>query len=49
MILALYLLLVAGLLLFLNIRTRQSQVAKFVSYVGMWAAIGGSVVAALLR
>lgn len=41
--LALYLLVLAGLQLFINLKTPRSNFAKTVTYLGMWAAIIASV------
>lgn len=45
--LSLYLLLLAALLLFINMRTSRSRAAKAVTYWGMWAAIVASLVLAV--
>jgi hypothetical protein len=42
-----YLLVLAGFLLFVNIRAGR-PVGKWLSWVGMWAAIAGSAVSALV-
>lgn len=41
-----YLLALAGFLVFMNIKAASAP-AKWVSYVGMWAALVGSVVTAI--
>ena len=47
MLLPLYLLVLAAFLLVLNLKS-GSRVGKWLSYVGMWAALGGSAVVALV-
>lgn len=47
MILGAYLLALAALLFFLNTKTYRSDVAKKVSYFGMWIAIVASVAAVI--
>lgn len=47
MILALYLLVIAAFLMFLNLRTRTSRIAKKLTYFGMWAAIIASIAVAV--
>lgn len=46
MLLPIYLLVLAAFLLFLNLKSRSGP-GKWFSYMGMWAAIIGSVVVAL--
>lgn len=40
---ALYLLALAAILLGINLYTYQSDIAKKISYYGMWSAIAGSI------
>lgn len=47
LMLAVFLLALAGILMYLNIHTYRSNLAKRLTYWGMWAAIIASVVLAL--
>lgn len=47
MTLAVYLLAIAGFFMFLNLKTKSSRFAQYLTYYGMWAAIIGSIILAI--